>query len=79
MQSILDHWVARSAAAGSRVVGSATADITSAASSGRPFEQPIGNLVAQAQLEAVQEEQSGFPTIAFMDPGGSARTSSPAR
>jgi 5'-nucleotidase len=70
VQSIVDHWVAKSAVAGNRVVGSATADITNAASSGRPFEQPIGNLVAQAQLEGLQEEQFGFPVIAFMNPGG---------
>jgi 5'-nucleotidase len=62
--------VARSAAAGSRVVGSATADITNAASDQRAFEQPIGNLVAQAQLEGLQEEQFGLPVIAFMNPGG---------
>jgi 5'-nucleotidase len=70
VQSIVDYWVAKSAVAGNRVVGSATADITNAASSGRAFEQPIGNLVAQAQFEGLQEEQFGFPVIAFMNPGG---------
>jgi 5'-nucleotidase len=70
VQSIVDYWVAKSAVAGNRVVGSATEDITNAASSGRAFEQPIGNLVAQAQLEGLQEEQFGFPVIAFMNPGG---------
>jgi 5'-nucleotidase len=70
VQSVVDYWVAKSAAAGGRVVGSATADITNAASAGRPFEQPIGNLVAQAQLEGMQQPQFGLPTIAFMNPGG---------
>jgi 5'-nucleotidase len=70
VQSIVDYWVAKSAVAGNRVVGSATADIKNAASAGRPFEQPIGNLVAQAQLEGLQEEQFDFPVIAFMNPGG---------
>ena len=70
VQAIVDYWVAQSAVAGNRVVGSATANITNAASSGRAFEQPIGNLVAQAQLEGLQEEQFGFPEIAFMNPGG---------
>jgi 5'-nucleotidase len=70
VQSIVDYWVAKSAAAGDRIVGSATADITNSVSAQRPFEQPIGNLVAQAQLEGLQEEQFGFPQIAFMNPGG---------
>ena len=70
VQSIVDYWVAKSAVAGNRVVGTATANITNAASAGRPFEQPIGNLVAQAQFEGLQEEQFGFPVIAFMNPGG---------
>jgi len=62
--------VAKSAVAGDRVVGSATANIGNSVSAQRPFEQPIGNLVAQAQLEGMQEEQFGFPVIAFMNPGG---------
>ena len=77
VKSIVDYWVARSAAAGSRVVGSTTAAITNAASAQRPLEQPIGNLVAQAQLEGMQEEQFGLPSIAFMNPGG-VRTNIPA-
>jgi 5'-nucleotidase len=70
VQSIVDHWVAKSAVQGNRVVGSATADIKNAASAQRPFEQPIGNLVAQAQLEGMQQQQFGLPVIAFMNPGG---------
>ena len=70
VQAIVDYWVAKSAVSGSRVVGKATADIKDAASAQRAFEQPIGNLVAQAQLEALQEELYGFPTIALMNPGG---------
>ena len=70
VQSIVDYWVARSAVQGDQVVGSATADIGNAVSAQRAFEQPIGNLVAQAQLEGMQEEQFGFPVIAFMNPGG---------
>ena len=70
VQSIVDYWVAKSAVAGDRVVGSATANIGNSVSAQRPFEQPIGNLVAQAQLEGMQEEQFGFPVIAFMNPGG---------
>jgi 5'-nucleotidase len=70
VQSIIDYWVAKSAITGSRVVGQASADIKEADRSGRPFEQPIGNLIAQAQLEALQQEVYGFPVIALMNPGG---------
>jgi 5'-nucleotidase len=70
VQAIVDYWVAESAVQGNRVVGSATANIGDSVSAQRAFEQPIGNLVAQAQLEGLQEEQFGFPTIAFMNPGG---------
>ena len=57
--------------AGDRVVGTATADHRQLrVAPQRAFEQPIGNLVAQAQLEGLQEEQFGFPVIAFMNPGG---------
>ena len=56
VKAIVDYWVAKSSVAGNRVVGSATADIMDAASAQRPFEQPIGNLVAQAQLEGLQDE-----------------------
>ena len=70
VKAIVDYWVAKSSVAGNRVVGSATADIMDAASAQRPFEQPIGNLVAQAQLEGLQDELYGFPVIALMNPGG---------
>ncbi|MGY1803514.1 bifunctional metallophosphatase/5'-nucleotidase [Blastococcus sp. SYSU D00922] len=70
VQAIVDYWVAKSAVTGSRVVGSATADIMNSASAQRPFEQPIGNLIAQAQLEALQSDVYGRPVIALMNPGG---------
>jgi 5'-nucleotidase len=69
VQSIVDYWVARSAEAGNRVVGTATADIRRGAS--RDVESSLGNLVAQAQLEALQRDGSfGEPVLAFMNPGG---------
>jgi 5'-nucleotidase len=80
VQRIVDSWNARSAGAGNVVVGSITADITRAYSgidpkTGKPIENrggesSLGNLVAQAQLEAMQEDQYGRPEIAFMNPGG---------
>ncbi|RBY96630.1 bifunctional metallophosphatase/5'-nucleotidase [Blastococcus sp. TF02-8] len=70
VQSIVDYWNARSAESRNVVVGSTTQAIGSSTSSNRKAEQPIGNLVAQAQLEAMQQSQYGFPVIAFMNPGG---------
>jgi 5'-nucleotidase len=70
VQSIVDYWNARSADARNVPVGFATAAIGSSASANRKAEQPIGNLVAQAQLEAMNQTQYGNPVIAFMNPGG---------
>ncbi|WP_448640666.1 bifunctional metallophosphatase/5'-nucleotidase [Geodermatophilus sp. URMC 63] len=70
VQSIVDYWNGRAAEARNVVVGSATTTIGTAGSAGRNAEQPIVDLVAQAQLEAVQQDQFGNPVIAFMNPGG---------
>jgi 5'-nucleotidase len=74
VQAIVDYWTAQSEIEGSRVVGQATADILRAgappAAATRDAESPLGNLVAQAQLEAMQQDQYGNPVIAFMNPGG---------
>jgi 5'-nucleotidase len=74
VQAIVDYWTARSAVEGNRVVGQATADILRAgappAAATRDAESSLGNLVAQAQLEALQNPTFGDPVIAFMNPGG---------
>ena len=73
VQAIVDYWTARSAEAGNEVVGSVTADISRAYTDGaedRQQESSLGDLVAQAQLEAMQQPQYGNPVIAFMNPGG---------
>ena len=70
VQSIVDYWNGRAAETRNQVVGSAAATIGTAGSAGRNAEQPIVNLVAQAQLEAVQQDQFGNPVVAFMNPGG---------
>jgi 5'-nucleotidase len=69
VQGIVDYWNAKSAAAGNKVVGSITATMTRADVS-PSGETPLGNLVAQAQLEGVQQAQYGNPVVAFMNPGG---------
>ncbi|MGY1735596.1 bifunctional metallophosphatase/5'-nucleotidase [Geodermatophilus sp. SYSU D00684] len=70
VKAIVDYWNGRSAEARNRVIGSTTATIGNSVSAGRSSEQPIGNLVAQAQLEALQGPVYGDPVIAFMNPGG---------
>lgn len=74
VQEIVDYWVARSAEAGSVVVGEATGPILRGRNETgtvvRDRESSLGNLVAQTQYEALQEEQFGFPEVAFMNPGG---------
>ncbi|MGY1687096.1 bifunctional metallophosphatase/5'-nucleotidase [Geodermatophilus sp. SYSU D00804] len=70
VQSIVDYWNARAAESRNVVVGSATAFIGNSVSSQRGAEQPIGNLVAEAQRVALQQAQFGNPVIAFMNPGG---------
>jgi 5'-nucleotidase len=84
VQGIVDYWNGRAAEAGNVVVGSITADITRAFVTPSPTpqlpnpapvenrggESSLGNLVAQAQLEALQTDQYGNPVLAFMNPGG---------
>ncbi|MGY1856735.1 bifunctional metallophosphatase/5'-nucleotidase [Modestobacter sp. SYSU DS0290] len=75
---VVDHWTAQAAEAGNRVVGEAAADIRRAGTLGpdgvfvpvRDGESSLGNLVAQMQLEAVQDDTFGNPVLAFMNPGG---------
>jgi 5'-nucleotidase len=68
IQSIVDYWNAKSADAGNKVVGRITADITRTPSASG--ESSLGNLVAQAQEEAVDQAQYGNPVVTFMNPGG---------
>jgi 5'-nucleotidase len=70
VQSIVDYWVNRSAAARNRVVGTAQETIPGGGSPNRPIENSMNNLVAQSQLEALSQAQFGNPVIAFMNPGG---------
>ncbi|CCG04698.1 bifunctional metallophosphatase/5'-nucleotidase [Blastococcus saxobsidens] len=65
--SIVAYWEERGLEEGSVPVGSTTAAMTRP---DRSTESSLGNLVAEMQLQAVQEEQYGSPVIAFMNPGG---------
>jgi 5'-nucleotidase len=70
--SIVNFWAQRGAATGNVVVGHTAAAITATA---RDVETPLGDLIAQSQLEAAQRDAGlGSPVLAFMNPGG-VRTS----
>jgi 5'-nucleotidase len=68
--AVVKYWNDKSAEAGNRVVGNATADITSSLSADRDTETPLTNLLAQEQLEALRSDAFGNPVIGLMNPGG---------
>jgi 5'-nucleotidase len=65
----ITKWNALSAPLGNRVVGSITADITRGGTNGsrRDVESPLGDLIADAQLEATTVNGAA---MALMNPGG---------
>ncbi|TFV89097.1 bifunctional metallophosphatase/5'-nucleotidase [Blastococcus sp. CT_GayMR16] len=78
--SIVQYWTTRAAETGNVVVGSLVEAAARAKNANgtenRGAESRLGNLVAQAQLEALVADPAhadpavGAPTIAFMNPGG---------
>jgi 5'-nucleotidase len=72
--SILDHYRAIANPIANQVVGSVTETLLSARDSGGDpdgdGEAPLGNVVADAQLEATAPKDFGEAVIAFMNPGG---------
>ena len=71
--AVVKYWDDKSKEAGNRVVGTATADIRRAGPVSAPVrdaESALGDLVAQAQLEALRSDAFGNPVVAFMNPGG---------
>jgi 5'-nucleotidase len=72
--SILDHYKVIADPISSRVVGSVTAQLLSTRDAGGDpdgdGEAPLGNVVADAQLEATAPTDFGGAVIAFMNPGG---------
>jgi 5'-nucleotidase len=72
--AILDHYKAIADPIANRVVGSVTETLLSTRDSGGDpdgdGEAPLGNVVADAQLEATTPSDFGSAVIAFMNPGG---------
>ncbi|MGY1847350.1 bifunctional metallophosphatase/5'-nucleotidase [Blastococcus sp. SYSU DS1021] len=61
VERIVGHWVARAEPEGDRVVGEVAEDVPA----GPAPESPMGVLVADAFLAAVQDERHGRPVLAF--------------
>ena len=68
MKALLDQYRAVSAPIANRVIGSITADITRTANSAG--ESALGDVIADAQLEATAPASYGGAVIAMTNPGG---------
>ncbi|MFB7324189.1 MULTISPECIES: bifunctional metallophosphatase/5'-nucleotidase [unclassified Streptomyces] len=68
MTDLLTSYQKLAAPIAGRTVGHVSADINGAGSSA--FEKPLGNVIADAQLEALAPADKGGAEIAFMNPGG---------
>jgi 5'-nucleotidase len=73
-QAILDKYTALSAPLANRIIGSITADIRSArdtpSGQNAAGEQPMGDVIADAMLEATKPTDFGGAVAAFMNSGG---------
>ena len=66
--SIVDHYAALTAPIVNRVVGSTSTEITKDLAPSN--ETPMGDLIADAQLEATRSPATGGAVVAFMNEGG---------
>ncbi|MFE7778920.1 bifunctional metallophosphatase/5'-nucleotidase [Streptomyces sp. NPDC057445] len=67
MTRLIDRWNALAAPIANRPVGFISADIENPF---EPFEKPLGNVIADAQLEGMAPADKGGAQIALMNPGG---------
>jgi 5'-nucleotidase len=68
LTALVDKYRALSAPLANRVIGSITADITRTANAAG--ESALGDVIADAQLEATAPDGFGNAVVAFMNPGG---------
>ncbi|MQS39169.1 bifunctional metallophosphatase/5'-nucleotidase [Streptomyces katsurahamanus] len=66
MTQLIDRWNTLAAPVANRPVGHVSADIENPAAP----ERPLGNLIADAQLEALAPADKGGAQLALMNPGG---------
>ncbi|MEU5422650.1 bifunctional metallophosphatase/5'-nucleotidase [Streptomyces sp. NPDC001407] len=68
MTALVDRWRRLAAPVANKPVGYISADINGRGAEG--YEKPLGDLIADAQLEALAPADKGGAQIAFMNPGG---------
>ncbi|MGK5729606.1 bifunctional metallophosphatase/5'-nucleotidase [Streptomyces sp. URMC 124] len=68
MTKLIDRWKALAAPVANKPVGYITADVNGRGS--EAYEKPLGDVLADAQLEAMAPADKGGAQIAFMNPGG---------
>lgn len=68
MTALIARWNTLAAPIANRPQGYITADINGRGSTA--FEKPLGNLIADAQLEGLAPADKGGAVVAFMNPGG---------
>jgi 5'-nucleotidase len=68
MTELIDRWNALAAPIAGRPQGYISADIAGRGS--EALEKPLGDVIADAQLEALSPAEKGGAEIAFMNPGG---------
>ncbi|GAA2706981.1 MULTISPECIES: 5'-nucleotidase C-terminal domain-containing protein [Streptomyces] len=68
MTALIDRWKALAAPVANKPVGYISADINGRGS--EAYEQPLGDVITDAQLEALAPADKGGAQIAFMNPGG---------
>ena len=66
--SLIDRYAAIAAPIANRPIGQITADITR--TNDTSLEQALGNVIADGQLEATNEPDTGGAVLALMNPGG---------
>jgi 5'-nucleotidase len=69
VKTVVDQYVAAAAPLANRVIGKVTGDLTRTDSAGTG-ETTLGDVVADAQLEATKPANLGGAQVAFMNPGG---------
>ncbi|MEV6672097.1 bifunctional metallophosphatase/5'-nucleotidase [Streptomyces sp. NPDC051162] len=68
MTALVDRWRKLAAPVANKPVGYISADINGRGAEG--YEKPLGDVIADAQLEALAPADKGGAQIAFMNPGG---------
>ena len=68
VQAVVDHYAAESAVPAARVVGKISATITRTMNTAG--ESALGDVIADAQLDATNDANTGNAVVAFMNPGG---------